>query len=153
MRPKAKARDVFQRTRHDPRRLPESSGCLRSAFLGEGLEVLTDLLHLLTQLLDLATQLLDAAFKLRHRCGGVDRTPVFWLTVSLRCRRSLAAGESLGVSGQRIRLVIQSGGPEVFDGGAEMLQPALSFFAFRSARRAIAGTLLQHPHQFMSLTS
>ena len=115
--------------------------------------MLADLLHLLTQFLDLATEFLDAAFQLRHRRRGVNRAPVFRLPASVRCRRSLAAGESLGVSGQRIRLVIQSGGPEVFDGGAEMLQPALSFFAFRSARRAIAGTLLQHPHQFMSLTS
>ena len=112
-----------------------------------------DLLNLLTQLLDLATEFLDAAFEVRHRHGGIGKALALGLPASVRCRRSLAAGESLGVSGQRIRLVIQSGGPKVFDGGAEMLQPALSFFAFRSARRTIAGTLLQHPHQFMSLTS
>lgn len=115
--------------------------------------MLADLFHLLTQFLDLATEFLDAAFELRHRRGSVGGALALGLPASLRCRRSLAASESFSVSGQRIRLVIQSGGPEVLDGGAEMLQPALNFFAFRSACRAIAGTLLQHPHQFVSLTS
>ena len=48
-------------------------------------------------------------------------------------------------------MVVQSGGPEVLDGHAEVLQPTLSFVAFGTASGAIAGTLFQHPHQFAGL--
>ena len=115
--------------------------------------MLANLLHLLTEFLDLATEFLDAAFELRCRRGGVNRASGFRLPVSFRRRRSLAASESFGVSSQRIRLVIQSGGPQVLDGGTEMLQSALHFFAFRPDSRAITGALLEHPQQLVSLAS
>jgi hypothetical protein len=97
-----------------PRQSQTPCRLLLLASFGLVSEVLANLFQLMAQILDLVAQFVDGAFQLRS-----------WRRHVVRRFRPLAMRQSLGVSRQRVGLVVQSCRPQVFDGDPQVVHAAL----------------------------